>query len=194
MNVYDFDKTIYAGDSTIDFYLYCIKRKPAILLCFPGQLWGAVRYKMGWLDKTRFKEIFYRFLSHIDDISPFVSGFWDKNQHKIKKWYLDQQMENDVVISASPFFLLDEICTRTGIRNLIASDVDKRTGKYTGTNCYGEEKVRRFQKEIGGEIEAFYTDSLSDLPMMQLAQKAYLVDGNTLMKWNGEKDEKVKGI
>ena len=54
--------------------------------------------------------------------------------------------------------------------------------------------MRRFQKEIGGEIEAFYTDSLSDLPMMQLAQKAYLVDGNTLMKWNGEKDEKVKGI
>ena len=25
MNVYDFDGTIYNGDSTIDFYLYCIK-------------------------------------------------------------------------------------------------------------------------------------------------------------------------
>lgn len=31
MNVYDFDKTIYAGDSTIDFYLFCLKRQPAIL-------------------------------------------------------------------------------------------------------------------------------------------------------------------
>lgn len=25
MNVYDFDKTIYDGDSTIDFYFYCSK-------------------------------------------------------------------------------------------------------------------------------------------------------------------------
>ena len=24
IDVYDFDKTIYNGDSTIDFYLYCI--------------------------------------------------------------------------------------------------------------------------------------------------------------------------
>ena len=26
MNVYDFDRTIYDGDSTIDFYLYSIKK------------------------------------------------------------------------------------------------------------------------------------------------------------------------
>ena len=26
MNVYDFDKTIYGGDSTADFYLFSLKR------------------------------------------------------------------------------------------------------------------------------------------------------------------------
>ena len=25
MNVYDFDQTIYHGDSTVDFYLYCVR-------------------------------------------------------------------------------------------------------------------------------------------------------------------------
>ena len=28
MNVYDFDKTIYAGDSTIDFWKFCMIRYP----------------------------------------------------------------------------------------------------------------------------------------------------------------------
>lgn len=30
MNVYDFDKTIYNGDSTIDFYLYSLRKKPQL--------------------------------------------------------------------------------------------------------------------------------------------------------------------
>ena len=58
MNVYDFDKTIYDGDSTVEFYFYCVLKKPVILLCIPRQLWGAFRYKLGWIDKTQFKEIF----------------------------------------------------------------------------------------------------------------------------------------
>ena len=38
MNVYDFDKTIYAGDSTIDFWKFCMIRYPRcrryITCCF----------------------------------------------------------------------------------------------------------------------------------------------------------------
>ena len=30
MNVYDFDKTIYDGDSTADFYLFSLKRHKGI--------------------------------------------------------------------------------------------------------------------------------------------------------------------
>ena len=32
MNVYDFDKTIYRGDSTMDFWRYCLKRYPKAVL------------------------------------------------------------------------------------------------------------------------------------------------------------------
>ena len=31
MNVYDFDKTIYKGDSTLDFYFFCLRKKPIII-------------------------------------------------------------------------------------------------------------------------------------------------------------------
>jgi len=35
MNVYDFDGTIYNGDSTVDFFLFALKRKPSLLLNVP---------------------------------------------------------------------------------------------------------------------------------------------------------------
>ena len=35
INVYDFDKTIYDGDSTIDFWIFCLKRNKTILLNIP---------------------------------------------------------------------------------------------------------------------------------------------------------------
>lgn len=58
MNVYDFDGTIYNGDSTIDFFLYALKRKPSILLHIPKQAWGFILNKAGRIDKTRFKDFF----------------------------------------------------------------------------------------------------------------------------------------
>lgn len=44
MNVYDFDGTIYNGDSTIDFFLYALKRNPSVLRYLPKQVWGFVLY------------------------------------------------------------------------------------------------------------------------------------------------------
>ena len=32
MNIYDFDETIYDSDSTKDFYFYCLKKYPKILV------------------------------------------------------------------------------------------------------------------------------------------------------------------
>ena len=34
MNVYDFDGTVYAGDSTVDFYFFCLIVNNCILYIF----------------------------------------------------------------------------------------------------------------------------------------------------------------
>lgn len=184
MNVYDFDKTIYDGDCTIDFYFYCLKKHPRIILCLPRQLFAAVKYKLKVIDKTKFKEKFYCFFKNIPNIDMELNSFWDKNGYKIKKWYKNQKKESDVIISASPEFLLYGICKRIGVNNLIASQVDKETGKYTGINCYGQEKTRRFYQKYPDEIiDEFYSDSYSDDPMAQLAQKSFIVSKNMIKKW-----------
>lgn len=124
MNVYDFDKTIYKGDSTADFYLFCLLRHRRVWRYVPNAVWGAVRhYVLRNCSKTEFKEQMYTFL-RAADYQTDVPAFWDGHVHKIQSWYKAQQRPDDVVISASPRFLLEPVCARLGIRFLIASEVD----------------------------------------------------------------------
>ncbi len=113
-----------------------------------------------------------------------LADFWEKNIHKVKAFYKTQQKDDDVIISASPEFFLEPACKRLGIRHLIASPVDAKTGKHTGENCHGEEKVRRFRALFpDATVEEFYSDSYSDTPMAKLAEKAYLVKGDKITEW-----------
>lgn len=184
VNVYDFDNTIYNGDSTADFYLFCLRRHKRIFLLAPSLLAAVFRFyvrKKG--TKTEFKEKVYRFLEYCDHAQD-VEDFWERNSYKIKEFYKDRKRSTDVIISASPEFLLRPICWQLGIRNLIASQVDPVTGKYRGENCHGAEKTRRFREVYGDAvIDEFYSDSHSDDPMAEIAQKAFLVKGNEIKPW-----------
>ena len=44
MNVYDFDKTIYDGDSTADFYIFSLKRHKKILLLAPSLIGAFLKF------------------------------------------------------------------------------------------------------------------------------------------------------
>ncbi len=195
IKVYDFDKTIYDGDSTLDFYLYCLRRFPKIVIYLPRQLYGFMLYILGKYSKVQFKEVFFSFVQSVDNIDSVVREFWQKNSCKLKKWYVNKNHDDDVIISASPEFLLEPICQKRRVKRLIASRVDKYNGKFTGDNCYGEEKVKRLDEEIDGyKIEEFYSDSLSDTPLAKLAKESYLVCGNKLIKWWEYEPSRMKKI
>ena len=184
MNVYDFDGTIYDGDSTIDFYFYCLKCEKRVLLALPKQIRGVVLYFSKKINKTQLKEYFYSFLMKLDDTNIIVEAFWLENHKKVMDWYINQQKDDDVVISASPEFLLKPICSLKGIRYLIASNVDINSGIYTGLNCYGEEKVNRFKSIFPNEsVNWFYSDSKADKPMAELARESFTVNGGKIYAW-----------
>lgn len=185
MNVYDFDNTIYRGDSTADFYLYCLKKHPKIITKFPKLFAGFTKFyilKKG--TKTEFKEKMYEFLTCCD-IENDIQTFWKDKIKNIKQWYKEQQREDDLIISASPEFLLETPCKMLGIKYLMASRVDPKTGKYTGENCHGEEKVNRLYEKYSKDtiIEEFYSDSYSDTPLAKLAKKSYMVKGDNISDW-----------
>lgn len=183
MNVYDWDKTIYDGDSSIDFYKFSVKRNPKIAKHWPRQARAALAYKRGKISKTKMKNVFYEYFQSIDNIENDVLEFWKAHSKKIKTWYLKQRRDDDLIISASPEFLLKPITDYLDVA-LIASKVDPKTGKNLAENCYGAEKVVRM-KELYDikDMEAFYSDSYSDDPLAQYAKESYLVVGNELKKW-----------
>lgn len=181
MNVYDFDKTVFPVDSTVDFWKYCVRHWPKCLRRLPGALPFALGWKLKLCTLDDFKGRFYRFLRDIPEDA--VVRYWDENIGRVYPWYLQQKQDDDVIISASPEFSIQEACRRLGVRCL-ASPVDARTGELQGKNCRAEEKTRRLDEEIpDAHIEKFYSDSLSDTPLAVRAEAAFLIKKGVPTPW-----------
>ena len=184
MNVYDFDNTIYRGDSTFGLVLYCFRHRPLSLLSIPRTAVCGLLYGLRIIPKLTFKQNLYHMFVWIPDMEKVTEAYIDSHMDHIKQWYKEQQREDDVVISASPEFLIIPFCRKIGIQKAMASRVDIHTGKYDGLNCHGSEKVRRFREVFpDGEIGQFYSDSYSDSPLAEIAAEAYLVKGDRLLEW-----------
>ena len=187
MNVYDFDKTIYYPDSSEQFFLFCLRRFPALVLpVLPRGVWLAFKYRLGRGGFPELKEQFFSFLSKIPDLDSLVEAFWDGHFSRVQDWYLAQKRADDLIISASPEFLLRPAANALGVR-LIATVIDEKSGKIVGENCHDHAKLRRFTEQFPDEkIEAFYSDSLSDAPLALAAERAYLVKKDRLFDWPGK--------
>ncbi len=182
MNIYDFDGTIYHGDSTVDFYKYCIRKRPKVLLYLPETIFYGIGFILKIIKKVTFKEHFYHFLKVIDT-EKMVDDFWKEHIKNIYPWYYEKHQDTDIFISASPDFLLRPLLLKLGVTKLIASKVDPKDGTYDGENCWGEEKVRRLYAEYKiTECDEFYSDSYSDTPLANIAKKAYHItkDGDII--------------
>jgi phosphatidylglycerophosphatase C len=185
MNVYDFDQTIFYPDSSYCFLMHCLKKYPAAFLpALPGFILRGAGKLMGVTSTQRLKEKIFSFVSRVPDVDAELEEFWSGHEKNIQSWYLAQRREDDLIISASPDFIVRPAAERLGVR-LIATPMDKRTGRICGKNCHDEEKVRRFRAEFPDEqVEEFYSDSLHDTPMARLAQRAFIVGrGGKLTPW-----------
>ena len=211
MNVYDWDNTIYRGDSTFHFVLYLWGHYPKTWLTLPRTLWCGLLYLLGLMKKQRFKQNLFRTFRYVKDMKRATAQFARTHLDGVQRWYVEQRAEDDIIISASPEFLVQEfVVFMRSLRmadestTVIGSPVEMATGKYYGVNCYGEEKVRQFKALVRARaeqkgdlsfkwpmIEEFYSDSLSDAPLARLARNAYLVKKGKLQPW--PKDSTKKG-
>lgn len=186
LNVYDFDNTIYDGESVFDFFLFCMKKKPWLIKYIPMMIFWLIKYKLCLVTSRslikKAEKYMHKFFLRVNDTDELIKEFWDKNMHKIKPFYIKNHSADDVVISASWDLLIKEICTRLGIKNYIASEVDKDSFKIKFL-CFRDNKVRVFNEKYKDKtIDNFYTDSKNDLPMMKIAKNSYIVKGNSITK------------
>ncbi len=196
MNVYDFDNTIYDGESTFDFFLFCLRKRPKLIKFLYKFCSNIVKYKLCLINREKMTKLVEENISDIlavcPDYTELTEEFWKKSINKIKKFYLEQKKDDDVIISASFDYLLKPVCRRLGVNNLICSEADLETGKVTKL-CFRENKPGCFKEMFpDAEIDNFYTDSKNDLPFMLMAQNSFFVKGEKIIPADKEK-LKAKG-
>ena len=140
---YDFDKSIYDGDSSKDFFFFCLKRKLSLIKYLPLLIFYTFLYGIKKISTKEYKEKFFGFLKSVLNVEELVEEFWKKKEKKIKQFFInDLKQENKskiCIISASPKFLLEGYTKKFKNIDLLATEMDKKTGLIKGENCKGEE-------------------------------------------------------
>ena len=187
MNAYDFDNTIYDGESIYDFFIFCIKKDKTLLKYFPIVLFRMIEYKLNLLKIEKIYEtcelIINSFLIKIKiNEDELIKEFWKINHKKIKQNFLTMLKEDDLIITGCPNFLINYIKDELKVKNIICTDFDLKNKKVNFI-CFGKNKVVAYKEKYNNKkINKFYTDSLSDVPFMKLANEVYLVNKNDIKK------------
>ena len=187
MNVYDFDNTIYDGESCLDMFFWFIRKDPSLIRFIFKAVYAFAEYKKGNVAVEqaleRYAPLVEDYLRRNPGILSDTSSFWDSHMNKIKPFYSGIQKPDDLIITASPEQSVREICKRLGIKHFIGSVIDEDTGRITRF-CMRENKPKAFLELYPGEsIDSFYTDSPeNDSPLIEIAEKAYLVRKNKISR------------
>ena len=203
IDVYDFDGTIYDGDSTVDFTRFCLRRHPGVLAGLPKFLGTSlllatgrrfigtsVLLALGRRNLTQFKSVLFGEMAKRFSLEKEAELFWqdERTRAKLGRWFFDRPRDLPIVIaSASPEFELQYAAKLLGVPTLIGTKCDVKTGALIGKNCKGEEKLRRIEQNIGPfEIRAMYTDDAkADGPLLAAAQEGYIVTHGVLVPFRG---------
>ena len=179
MKAFDFDNTIYRGESSLDFSLYMIRTHKKILLYLPVIMANAIRYKLCLVDKEKLGAEINKYMKLIirdkREIRRLVKTFWQTHADRLDTDMLRRIGPDDLIITAGPDFLLDGIRDRLGTQNIISSEVDLDRIEILHLN-FKDNKVSRLRELYGNtRIDAFYTDSYNDRALMEISDKVFLV-------------------
>ena len=204
--VYDFDKTVYGGETGTDFLIFYLKKKPSKILSFGLKIMkDFFLFLFKRIELKELKGRYSGFLSNesVESTEKLVNEFWSKNKKLVYEWVPNEIIENKkevdfvIVISASPLFLIDKFVRELGFTHAFGTVLEtgfKDGKKYylpkiSGENCKNIEKVkvldRWAQKQgINYKIIKFYSDSIMDKPLFDLAEKKYWI----------KRGEKIEGV
>lgn len=140
-------------------------------------LWNGFLFVLNLSSLKKTEEQIFSFIKDVPHIEWFIERFWNKYQKNISSWYLAQKKSDDLIISASPEFLLKPITDRLGV-NLLATKMDIKTCEIETNSCYAKEKtLQMLAKDYfeNNTVDNFYSDSISDIPMALCAEHAFQV-------------------
>lgn len=197
LSLYDFDRTIYNGDSGLDILFYLIKNKAKTRLFIPEILFKTCAFGINLLSAVNYKESLYRMLSVFshEEWSVLSKKFWDIYSVRFFPEVVEQIIKDKQdgytvgILSATAEVILAPVPEYLSVDFLIGTVFgrsDKNmSSRIIGKNCKKEEKVLRlfehmkqfFPDELYS-IKKMYSDSLHDKALFDLAEKQFTVEAN----------------
>lgn len=198
--LFDLDNTLIAGDSDYAWGEFLVTEKkvdPDHYARMNEQFYED--YKLGKLDIFEYLRFALAPLAALDPLELVVLHRKFMDEIVSQMWLPAAQVLVDehreagdqlVIISATNRFIIEPICHRFGITDIIATEPEQLNGRYTGNVAgvpsFKQGKVTRLQNWLessGATLEGscFYSDSINDLPLLQIVDKAVVVNPDELL-------------
>ncbi|MBQ2845445.1 MAG: HAD-IB family phosphatase [Alphaproteobacteria bacterium] len=186
--LFDFDGTLSGFDSNVQFARYCMRHSirpwlymPLIGICAIVRVFNP--------DGVWWRENIRRFVSP-KLIKKFAPSFIKQHRRERFGWARERvQAERDagnkvIMVSASPDYLLPQLVRDMKFDAVFCSITNKKKPWKYEFLCYGKNKVyamdewARKNNYIPRVVRA-YSDSKSDMPMMEIADEQVWIDKKT---------------
>lgn len=181
--VYDFDRTLTLNDTLFGFYC-CLNKQRSLIFYLKVLIYFffAVLHRCHILSNDKLKRF---------GVSLFIQGL-SRNfiEYKSREYSKRIELNNDlytkakkshpsklnIVISASFVDYIRPLFNDSVI--ILGSELNYKSGYVCGLskNMYGDNKAFALKSLGYSTVEAVYTDSVSDLPIVKMAKNIYLVD------------------
>ncbi|MBO5833670.1 MAG: haloacid dehalogenase-like hydrolase [Alphaproteobacteria bacterium] len=189
--LFDFDGTLSARDSNVEFAKYCFRHSFRPWLFLPLMaVCGIVRWFKP--DGIWWRENIRRFMTP-QMVKKFAPAFIKQHKRERFGWAKERvQSERDagrkvIMVSASADYLLPYLVRDMKFDAVFCSVMDKKKPWRYEFLCWGRNKVYKMDewakanKMIPHVVRA-YSDSKSDLPMMEIADEQVWIDKRTGMR------------
>ena len=186
MKAFDFDNTLYHGESSVDFVVFMIRRNRKIIRWLPAIFVNLFKYNLCLVSRDKMEATINSFLrscfTNKAELLRETEIFWRRNRKKLDRKMISRIKKDDVIITAGPSFLLEVIKDELGTDNMICSeiDLDRKCVSYLN---FSDNKVRRFRELFGDrKIDCFFTDSYNDKAVMDISGKVFLAEKGRLRR------------
>ncbi|MCB9593579.1 MAG: HAD family hydrolase [Sandaracinaceae bacterium] len=191
---FDLDRTLVRVNTAPLYVRWQIRQKKLGWADYARVSWWGLQYTLGVLDPAGASEKAVVSLRGIeeetfraeclqwahDEVMPLVT---DRARDEVAR----RRDEGCLlaVLTSTTRYVADPVADALGVEHVLCSRIDVDDGRFTGQLteplCYGPRKVDRardWAKEHGVDLEAssFYTDSVSDLPMLEVVGEPRVIN------------------
>ena len=178
ITVYDFDKTLTKKDTLLGFFLFNEERSLLLNIKKMRYFIFMVLTKFKFISNTRLKEFGIKlFLSNLT--TKELEYKYDNYKNEIEYNFLFEKTDfslNEIYIVSASFEEYLKPIFPANVK-IIASKLKYEDSKVVGLefNCYEKDKITALKKVSINKIDTFYTDSISDLPLVNISEKTVLI-------------------